>query len=169
LSKYDAVVFLNTTGDILNPGQQTAFERYMNAGGGFIGIHSAADTEYEWPYYGATVGGYFQSHPEIQEALIKNEYPSHATMKMWPGTFARKDEWYDFRANPRPNVKVLASLDPKSYKNHKMPDDHPIVWCQEVSRGRSWYTGFGHTKETYSEPSFRKMITAAVHWVAKKQ
>jgi type 1 glutamine amidotransferase len=168
LRKYDVVVFLNTTGDCLGEGQQKSFEEFIGRGGGYVGIHSAADTEYEWPFYGKLVGAYFLSHPQIQEAQVKNEQPNHPTMRFWPETFRRRDEWYDYRATPRPNVTVLASMDPGSYQGSKMPGDHPITWCHEVGKGRAWYTGFGHTKETYAEAPFRSMIYAALVWVTKR-
>jgi cytochrome c len=71
LAPYEAVVFLLTTGDVLNATQQAAFERFVAAGKGYVGIHSAADTEYDWAWYGGLVGAYFQSHPAIQQAAIE--------------------------------------------------------------------------------------------------
>ncbi|MEZ0326510.1 MAG: ThuA domain-containing protein [Fimbriimonas sp.] len=165
LRKYDAVVFLSTTGDVLNEGQQKALEEFIKRGGGYIGIHAAADTEYNWPWYGELVGAYFLSHPQIQEAEVVNEAPQNPTVSMWPAKFRRKDEWYDYKVNPRGKVTVLASLNTGSYQGSKMPGDHPIIWCREFDGGRAWYTGFGHTKETYAEPEFRKMIVAALGWV----
>src|SRR5699024_6616985 len=67
LEQYSAVIFLNTTGDVLNIYQEADFERYIQAGGGFVGIHAAADTEYEWGWYGRLVGGYFADHPGIND------------------------------------------------------------------------------------------------------
>ncbi|HSI71914.1 MAG TPA: ThuA domain-containing protein [Fimbriimonas sp.] len=168
LRKFNVVVFLNTTGDCLGAGQQKAFEEFINRGGGFVGIHSAADTEYDWPFYGSLVSAYFLSHPQIQEADVRNEQPGHPTMKFWPEKFRRKDEWYDYRANPRPNVTVLASLDTTSYQGSKMAGDHPITWCHDMGEGRAFYTGFGHTKETYAELPFRNMVYAALEWVCKR-
>ncbi len=168
LRKYDSIVFLNTTGDLLNESQQNALEAFVKRGGGFIGIHAAADTEYGWPWYGELVGGYFLSHPQIQDATINVEHPEHPTMKSWPAKFVRKDEWYDYKASPRGKATVLATLDTASYQGAKMTGDHPIVWCREFDGGRSWYTGFGHTKETYAEPEFRQMILNALKWVTTK-
>jgi type 1 glutamine amidotransferase len=168
LRKYDAVVFLNTTGDILNEGQQKAFQDFVKRGGGFVGIHAAADTEYSWPWYGEFVGAYFLSHPQIQEAEVHIEAPNHPTVKAWPATFRRKDEWYDYKATPRGKATVLATLNTNSYQGAKMTGDHPIIWCRELEGGRSWYTGFGHTKETYAEPEFRRMIADALTWVTSK-
>jgi type 1 glutamine amidotransferase len=169
LRKYDAVVFLSTTGDILSEGQQKALEGFIKRGGGYLGIHAAADTEYNWPWYGELVGAYFLSHPQIQDAEVNVETPGHPTMKAWPAKFTRKDEWYDYKVSPRDKVTVLATLNTSSYQGSKMTGDHPIIWCREFDGGRSWYTGFGHTKETYAEPAFRSMIVDALNWVTRKQ
>jgi type 1 glutamine amidotransferase len=134
-----------------------------------VGIHAASDTEYDWPWFGRLVGAYFASHPQIQEAEIHVEQPSHPTMKAYPNTpFRRRDEWYDFRENPRSRVKVLMTLNESTYQGGKMGADHPITWSNEIYGGRSWYTGFGHTKETYAEPQFRQMIYDALLWAARK-
>jgi type 1 glutamine amidotransferase len=169
LKKYNAVVFLCTTGDVLNDGEQNALQAWVESGGGWIGIHSAADTEYDWPWYGKLVGAWFLSHPAIQNVEVRNEDPTNALFKMWGSpTFHRTDEWYDFRTNPRPNVHVLASLNKASYQGSKMEgDDHPIVWCHDMAQGRSFYSGFGHTKETYAEAPFRAMMVAALRWVTR--
>lgn len=167
LDKYQAVVFLNTTGDILNDSEQKAFEDFISRGGGYVGVHAASDTEYDWPFYGKLVGAYFLSHPQIQEATIVNEAPNDSLMEMWPKEFKRTDEWYDFRANPRENVTVLASIKPNSHTGSKMEGDHPTIWCHEMGKGRAFYTGFGHTKETYAEKPFREMLYRALLWVTR--
>jgi cytochrome c len=155
LAQYKAVVFLNTTGNILDTGEKAAFERYIRSGGGFVGIHSASDTEYEWPWYGRLVGAWFASHPQIQPATVHIANPHHPSMKGLPALWERTDEWYNFRSNPRGAVQVLATLDEATYSGGAMGADHPIAWCQEVDGGRSWYTAMGHTKESYAEPLFR--------------
>ncbi|HMS54610.1 MAG TPA: ThuA domain-containing protein [Fimbriimonadaceae bacterium] len=166
LAKVDVVVFLCTTGDVLNPAQQDAVQRWFKNGKGFVGIHSAADTEYDWSWYGNVVGGYFKSHPQIQKATLKVEDIAHPTSAHLPLQFERTDEWYDFRENPRANVRVLCSLDTKSYKGSVM-DDHPINWCKEIDGGRAFYTGFGHTKESYDEPLVQEMLVEAILWSAQ--
>src|SRR4029079_5858781 len=115
LSAYGAVVFLCTTGDILDAGQQAAFERYIQAGGGFVGVHSAADTEYDWPWYGGLVGAYFNGHPAIQPAAIAVTDRVQASTRDLPPRWNRTDEWYNFRTNPRGRVHVLAAVDEASY------------------------------------------------------
>ena len=152
LARYKVVVFLSTTGDILDDGQKAAFERYIRSGGGFVGIHSASDTEYQWAWYGRLVGAYFASHPEIQRATVRIEDAVHPSTKSLPAAWERTDEWYNFRSNPRGAVHVLATLDETTYSGGMMGADHPIAWCQVIDGGRSWYTAMGDTKESYAEP-----------------
>jgi len=166
LARYKAVIFLNTTGDILDPVQKAAFERYIHSGGGFVGIHSASDTEYGWPWYGRLVGAWFASHPQIQRATVQVLDPGHPSMTGLPATWVRTDEWYNFRSNPDGTVDVLATLDEASYSGGGMGADHPIAWCHEVDGGRSWYTGMGHTKESYAEPLFRLHLLAGIESAA---
>ncbi len=154
LARYKVVVFLNTTGDVLDAGEKAAFERYIRSGGGFVGIHSASDTEYRWPWYGRLVGAYFASHPEIQRATIRIANPNHPSTKSLPASWERTDEWYNFGSNPRSMVQVLATLDESTYSGGTMGADHPIAWCQQIDRGSSWYTAMGHTAESYAEPLF---------------
>ena len=131
-----------------------------------MGIHSAADTEYDWPFYGNLVGAYFKSHPAQQDATIKVADKNHPATKHLPDRWNRFDEWYDYRANPRGDVHVLATLDETSYQNGTMGSDHPITWCQDFGGGRSFYTGLGHTKESYGEPAFQKLLVGAIRWSA---
>jgi cytochrome c len=166
LRRYQAVIFLSTTGDVLNTAQQNAFENYIGDGGGYVGIHSAADTEYDWPFYGNLVGAYFKQHPAQQNATIKVADKVHPATKHLPDRWNRFDEWYDYRANPRGDVHVLATLDETSYQNGTMGSDHPITWCQDFGGGRSFYTGLGHTKESYGEPAFQKLLLGAIRWAA---
>jgi type 1 glutamine amidotransferase len=157
LAQYQAVVFLSTTGDVLNAAQQTAFEQYIASGKGYVGVHAAADTEYDWPWYGGLVGAYFQSHPAIQQANVRVEDRTNASTAHLPQTWTRSDEWYNYRTNPRSRVRVLASLDEASYSGGSM-GDHPITWCQNYGGGRAWYTGLGHTQQSYSEANFTRML-----------
>ncbi|MFF5171717.1 ThuA domain-containing protein [Micromonospora sp. NPDC000089] len=166
LARYEAVVFLNTTGDVLDPTQQTAFESYINGGGGFVGVHSAADTEYDWPFYGNLVGAWFASHPAIQQANVTVEDRAHAATAHLPRTWTRTDEWYNYRTNARSTAHVLASLDESSYSGGGMGADHPHVWCKTVSGGRSFYTGGGHTQASYAEPAFRAHLLGGIRYAA---
>lgn len=166
LKRYRCIVFISTTGDILNSDQQLAFEEFIRAGGGFAGIHAAADTEHSWPWYGKLVGAYFKTHPPVQESLVRVEDRTHRSTRMLPSDWRRTDEWYVYDRNPRGDVRVLASLDDSTVEGADMGGDHPIAWYREFDGGRSWYTGGGHTKESFREPLFRKHIEGGILWAA---
>jgi cytochrome c len=168
LRRYDVVVFLLTTGDVLDDRGQAAFQRYIQSGGGFAGVHSASDTEHDWPWYGALVGAYFRTHPQIQPGTIVVSDPRDASTRGLPRRWQRTDEWYAFATNPRGTVRVLATLDEASYTpgDSAMGGDHPIAWSQRYEGGRSWYTAAGHTRESYDEPLFRSHVLGGILWVA---
>ncbi|KAA9373008.1 PKD domain-containing protein, partial [Microbispora cellulosiformans] len=163
LAQYQAVIFMSTTGDpVSTQDQKDAFQRYIQKGGGYVGVHAAADSGYDWAWYGKLVGAYFKQHPAIQQATVKVEDPAHPSTTGLPTTWTRTDEWYDYRANPRNTVHVLTSLDEKSYTGGTMGADHPNTWCQDYDGGRSWYTGLGHLKENYSEANFLKLLLGGI-------
>ncbi|MCQ4208638.1 ThuA domain-containing protein [Streptomyces longispororuber] len=164
LAKYDAVAFLSTTGDVLNDAQQKAFENYVANGGGYMGIHAAADTEYDWKFYGGLVGAYFDSHPAIQKATVRVEDHDHPATAHLDDAWERTDEWYNYRTNPREQAKVLATLDETTYQGGTMKGDHPIAWCQSYGGGRSFYTGGGHTKESYADQAFRTHLLGGLQY-----
>ncbi|PYC65386.1 glycosyl hydrolase [Micromonospora arborensis] len=166
LAQYQAVVFMSTTGDVLNASQQTAFESYIAAGGGYVGVHAAADTEYSWPWYGSLVGAWFDSHPAIQTATVKIEDRTNPSTAHLPSTWSRSDEWYNYRTNPRSSARVLASLDESSYSGGNMSGDHPITWCKAYGGGRAWYTGLGHTEASYTDPNFTRMLLGGLQVAA---
>src|SRR5207249_4134479 len=145
---------------------KAAFQRYIRAGGGFVGIHSAADTEYNWPWYGGLIGAYFQSHPAIQKGAIKIEDRAHPSTALLPERWERTDEWYNFAADPRGQVHVIATLDETTYSGGAMGTDHPIAWCQGYDGGRAWYTAGGHTRESYSEPLFLQHLLGGIQFAA---
>ncbi|GIF66556.1 hypothetical protein Ais01nite_45910 [Asanoa ishikariensis] len=163
LAQYQAVVFLSTTGDVLNATQQTAFQSYIASGKGYVGVHAAADTEYDWAWYGGLVGAYFQSHPAIQQATLRVEDTTNPASAHLPANWTRSDEWYNYRTNPRANVRVLVRLDEATYSGGSM-GDHPITWCQNYGGGRSFYTGLGHTEASYTESNFTRMLLGAIQW-----
>ncbi|GAB3869304.1 hypothetical protein GCM10027610_128430 [Dactylosporangium cerinum] len=168
LAQYEAVVFLNTTGDVLNDTQQTAFESYVRGGGGYVGVHAAADTEYSWPFYGNLVGAWFASHPAIQQVNSKTENRAHPATAHLPQTWTRTDELYNYQTNPRGSARVLATLDESSYTGGSMGADHPITWCKTIDSGRSFYTGFGHTQESYSDGNFRNELLGGIRYASKR-
>jgi len=152
LKKYNAVVFLSTTGDVLNPAQQNEFMRFIQAGGGYLGIHASADTEYDWWWYGKLVGAYFLSHPEQQEAKFVKVAPFGNGLNL-PDEWMRKDELYNYK-KINPEINVLYKLDETSYKGGENGDNHPIAWYHDFDGGRSFYTGMGHTDESYLDPQY---------------
>ena len=164
LKNYRAVIFLNTAGDVLNNAQQDHFERYMQAGGGWVGIHAAADTEYEWPWYGKMVGAYFDSHPEIQEAELIVTNKTHPVTKNIPERWRRRDEWYNYK-NLNPDMNILLKIDESTYEGGTNGKNHPIAWCHSYDGGRAFYTGSGHTKESYLEDLFLQHLLAGIKWV----
>ncbi|WP_331973566.1 ThuA domain-containing protein, partial [Actinophytocola sp.] len=167
LAQYDVVIFLSTTGDPLGTqAEKDAFQRYIEGGGGFVGVHAAADSGYDWEWYGGLVGGYFKQHPAIQQATVKVEDPAHPSTAGLPTTLSRTDEWYDYQVDPRGTVHVLTSLDEKTYTGGTMGFDHPNTWCQDYDGGRSWYTGLGHTKESYVEPEFLHLLLGGIQTAA---
>ena len=160
LENIKVIVFLNTSGDILNSDEKIAMETFIKKGGGFIGIHSATDTEYDWDWYGKLVGAYFVNHPDIQTAKIFTQNKSFIVdhlKKEWE----IKEEWYNFR-EINPNIKVLLSLDESSYEGGGNGSFHPITWYHEFGGGKSFYTGLGHVGKTYDDNRFVKMIEKAI-------
>ena len=166
LARFKVVIFLCTTGNIFDAGQKAALERYIRAGGGFVGVHSASDTEYDWAWYGRLVGAYFASHPQIQRARVRIEDRGHASTEDLPTTWERTDEWYNFRADPSPHVRVLVQVDEMTYTGGTMGKNHPLSWYHEYDGGRAWYTAMGHTTESYSEPFFLRHVSGGLRWAA---
>lgn len=167
LQKYEVVIFLSTTGNVLDSRQEAALQSWLESGKGLVGIHAAADTEYDWEWYGHAMGGYFKSHPHIQEATIRVEDAGHPSTAHLSETWVRTDEWYDYKENPRSRgVHVLMTLDESSYEGGGMGDDHPIAWQQHVGDGRVWYTGGGHTEESFVEPEFVQHMLGGIMWAA---
>lgn len=171
LAQYKAVIFLSTQGAILNPTQKAAFKRYINAGGGFVGIHSAADTESGWPWYGKLVGAYYGgSHSGIVNGGIHLEDSTHVSTNGLPSTWSWIDEWYNFSPNPRVNgVTVLLTVDEKTYEGGTMGGDHPIAWYHEYDGGRSWYTAGGASKVAWTERYFLHHVWGGIQYVAQSQ
>ncbi len=164
LNRFSAIIFFSTTGDVLNKEQQSAFEQYIHLGGGFVGIHAAADTEYDWPWYGQLVGAWFRDHTKVILATVLREDKTHISTVEFPDTLRREDEWYRFKTNPRKNVHVLMNVDDQDLGEFTMNGDHPISWMHEFEGGRTWYTAMGHTKETFLEPEFRKHVLGGIMW-----
>ncbi len=164
LRKYSAVIFLNTTGDVLDYRQEIALERYMQAGGGFVGVHSATDTEYDWRWYGRLVGGYFNGHPPTQEArFIIRDRNFPATEFFEDTVWQRTDEIYNFKFL-NPDVNVLITVDESSYEGGTHGGNHPMAWYHEYDGGRAFFTGLGHTEESWQEERFLRHLLGGIHY-----
>lgn len=166
LARFTCVVFLSTTGDVLEPTQQAAFQRFIEGGGGFVGIHAASDTEHDWPWFTDMIGARFIGHPPVQSAIVVVEDRTHESTRMLPARWQRTDEWYRFHRNPRAvdGIHVLASLDESTYEGGGMDGDHPCAWWRWMGRGRCWYTAGGHTDESFREPLFRDHLRGGILW-----
>ena len=163
LKKYKTVVFLSTTGNVLDSLQQMAFEQYIRQGGSYVGIHAAADTEYDWPWYNQLCGAWFLNHPKQQNAEVVVLDKKHMSTSMLPDRWKRFDEWYSYK-NIVPELHVLANLDEKTYEGGKNGDNHPIAWYRTFEGGRSFYTGGGHTDASYEEPLFVAHLLGGIKW-----
>jgi type 1 glutamine amidotransferase len=166
LRPFRVVIFLNTTGDVLNAEQQAAFTRYIRAGGAFVGVHSASDTEHEWAWYHRLLGVDFAAHPPVQRAHLRVNDRMHLSTRALPREWTRTDEWYDYRAAPPPNVRILVSVDETSYAGGHMGASHPVSWAQKFEGGRAWYTAMGHTTCSYAEPAFLSHLAGGILWAA---
>ena len=163
LARYRIVVFASTTGDILDDAQQQALQEFMHHGGGFVGVHAAADTEYDWAWYGELVGTYFRSHPPgLHSTLVQPERGGKPAGKPWP----IRDELYNYRSNPRGQVRVAATIDERTYEGGTMAADHPITWCHAFDGGRSWYTALGHDPAVYDDTNFLAQLRRGLRYAA---
>ncbi|MEO9003598.1 MAG: ThuA domain-containing protein [Ginsengibacter sp.] len=165
LKGYKAIVFLSTTGDVLNDAQQEAFKKYIESGGGFMGIHAATDCEYDWPWYGNLVGAYFKAHPAQQTATLNIVDPNNISTKHLPNPWIRKDEWYTFKWVAE-GLHELITIDESSYNLGKIAPmgHHPMAWYHEYDGGRAFYTELGHTDESYADPLYLKHILGGIEY-----
>ncbi len=181
LDGFDVVMFVNTTGDVLDDPQQEALQRFVRSGRGFVGVHSAADTEHDWPWYGKLVGAYFTSHPLLPlEATLATEDREHATTEHLEPTWTLTDEWYNFDRNPRHDHHVLLTVDEAAFYREDgspwptappggafMGADHPVAWVKEFEGGRSFYTNLGHQPDTWRDARFRAHLLAGIRWASE--
>ncbi|NII27309.1 ThuA domain-containing protein [Pseudoflavitalea sp. X16] len=168
LKKYKAVVFLNTTGNVLDDAQQAAFEQYIRSGGGFVGVHAATDTEYDWPWYGRLVGAYFKSHPATQEATLDVIDDKHTSTKHLPKRWTRKDEWYNYKWMSD-SVHVTMTIDESTYTGNRMGTTHPMSWYHAFEGGRAFYTELGHTNESFTTDTlYLQHLLGGIQYAMKK-
>jgi type 1 glutamine amidotransferase len=166
LKQYAAVIFLSTTGDVLNDAQQDAFKKYIEGGGGYVGVHSATDTEYNWPWYGELVGAYFKNHPSKQQvATLHVVDQNFIATKHLPAEWKRLDEWYNFKeVDQLKKFHVLITIDEKSYEGGNDGDYHPMAWYHDYDGGRAFYTALGHTDESYADPLYLKHLLGGIQY-----
>ena len=175
ISSYAAVVFLHTTtmqtpsSALLDDTGKAALEAYVRGGGGFVGIHAAADAEYGWPFYHDVLGATFLDHGPAVESSLRIEDATHPAASAIPNPWSRYDEWYDFTQNPRPAAHVLINLDESTYPDNPRPmGDHPIAWCKVMGEGRSFYTGLGHTKEAFRDGTVLRHLLGGILYASGK-
>ena len=176
LADIDVVIFMMTTGDIMNEEQQAAFKRYIQAGKGFVGIHSASDTEADWPWFQKLVGRSFVIHPVVQTARMQVVNTSFPGMNRIPNNILWTDEWYDFGPEKSKNLNYLLKVDESTYDTHSdwgnnqtgdgMGEFHPIAWYQNFDGGRSFYTSLGHLDAVHSNRDFKHHVYGGIYWAA---
>ncbi len=175
LSQFQVVIFLNTTGDIFDTAQEKVMERFIQSGKGFVGIHAAADTEYDWDWYHKLVGRMFHIHPVIQTArlnVIDSTFPGtqgYMGNKWWT------DEWYEYGKDEITGLNTVMAVDESSYepkadwgtvKGVGMGKMHPITWYHSFDGGRAFYTGLGHLPAIYSDPAYLNLLYGGIFWAA---
>jgi type 1 glutamine amidotransferase len=168
LKKYAAVVFLNTSGNLLDTAQKTALKRYIEAGGGYMGIHCASSTEKSWVWYGHLVGAVFTRHPVPQDGVINVVDRSNPATAHLPARWAWKDEWYNFRDIQKDDIHVLLMADESTYKGGENGAYHPLAWYHEYDGGRAFYTSLGHFDAAYTDPLFLKHLLAGLQYAIGK-
>jgi type 1 glutamine amidotransferase len=175
LEQFQVVIFLNTTGDIFDSAQQKVMERFIESGKGFVGIHSASDTEYDWDWYTKLVGRMFHIHPVVQTAKLKvfdDKFPGlqgFANGRLWT------EEWYEFGPEKISGLHYILGVDETTYnpkvdwgkkKGEGMGQMHPLAWYHEYDGGRSFYTALGHLPTNFSDPAFLNHLYAGILWAA---
>ncbi len=176
LKNYDVIIFLSTTSNILNDEQQAAMERFIQSGKGWVGVHAAADTEYDWEWYTKMVGMMFKIHPAQQTAYLDVVDSNFPGLERFPKRMIWTDEWYEYQKPYKANdLKFLITLDEKSYdpktkwgsnEGVGMGDVHPIAWYHNYDGGRAFYTGLGHIGLVYSDQTFLDHLFGGIYWAA---
>jgi type 1 glutamine amidotransferase len=173
LKKYAAIVFSNSNNEAFeNDAQRDAFKKFVNRGGGIVGIHSASGSERNWPYFWSVIGGKFLRHPKLQKFVVRVKDRNHPATRDLPATFEWEDECY-YTDHLNPALKPLLVTDPaqledpkkSEYPGDRFGDSLPLAWYQTFDGGRQFYTALGHKKEHYSDPLLTKQILGGILWV----
>lgn len=168
LKQYATLIFLNTTGNVLDSAQQEGLVKYIHKGGGFVGVHAASDTEMDWPWYVRLVGASFSNHPKPQVANILVIDSTNATTQHLPRPWRKMEEWYNFKETPK-DVHVLLAVDESSYEGGKNGADHPLAWYHNFEGGRAFYTALGHFDEAYSDALFLEHLEKGIEWAMRRK
>jgi len=168
LARFAAVVFLSNTQKVLDSAGRAAFQRYIRAGGGYVGVHASSNAELDWPWYGELIGARFRQHPKVQTGRVIVADSTHPSTRCLPSPWLRRDEWYNFKTPPAEGSHVLLTVDEKSYEGGTMGEHHPLAWYREVEGGRAWYTALGHFDEHYSDPAYRSHLLGGILWAMKR-
>lgn len=163
LKQYAAVIFLCTTGNVLNDEQQQAFQQFIKGGGGYMGLHSAADTEYDWPWFGELNGAYFKSHPKQQEAVFNIVDAGNIATAHLPKVWKRFDELYNFKWIGT-DLNFLITIDENSYTGGANGEFHPMSWYHDFDGGRSFYTALGHDNKSFEDPLYLQHILGGIKY-----
>jgi uncharacterized protein len=164
LKQYAAVIFLCTTGNVLNDRQQLAFRQFIQGGGGYLGLHSAADTEYDWPWFGELNGAYFKNHPRPQEAVFNVVDTTNIATAHLPKVWKRFDELYNFKWIGT-DLHILIKIDESTYNGGGNGEDHPMAWYHDFDGGRSFYTALGHDNKSWEDPLYRQHVLGGIKYV----
>jgi len=175
LKRFRAIVLLSCTTDPKKPesewlvgDRRDALQQFVRGGGGIVAVHAAADSHYNWPWYGRMIGGHFARHPAgTPKGRVTVVAPADPTVQGLPRTIERTDEWYYFE-DYDPVSKVLVTLDPATI-GEKDVNPNPVSWTRQINDGRIFYTAMGHTTESYSEPYFLRHVANGLDWVLRRK
>jgi uncharacterized protein len=176
LSRYAAIVFLNSSGEELNERQREGVERYMRAGGNAVVVHRAIiSSPGVWPWYEKLVGRSFRIHPMLQSAVVNKADPSFPAAFALPEHWIWSDEWYEFTNPHQVTVNPVLTVDERSYDPkriwpgqvaHGMGADHPVSWYHAHEKGRVFVTALGHNAEMYKDPQYLGHLWGGIYWSA---
>jgi len=177
LMSYDVLIMVNTTGDIYSDDEQAVIEKFIRAGKGWVGVHAASDTEYDWKWYTDMVGHMFKIHPRVQTAMLDVVDNSFPGLNGWPKRMMWTDEYYEFKdGSRRPGFNYLITVDESTYDvNANWGNDnvatghgdfHPMSWYHTYDGGRAWYTNLGHVPAVFTDKNFLDHLYGGIYWAA---